>query len=175
MAERVILESALASMKRELLSMLSYHSQVYVVELTIYATGERSEVTFSSWLGCTLKKLKRKLRLHRYSYFWAHEVTKLQISHWHLILFVDGHKFKSGFRFMELANYRPRAEGSHTVQWTRYSRCPRSYTARRGDADGLAKIIDGLAYYCKSDTKVAGNHLRRYGASRLPPRPLTDN
>lgn len=156
----------------QLVSMLSFHSRVLAVEMTIYGDSEINgrelePRVFADQLRACLRNAKRVLGLKRVAYFWARERSINQITHWHLVLFVDGHLFRCGRRFMGLFN---RKFEDFDIRWCRLAGDRSQRLVRRNDQDSFEQAVIGLSYYAKSATKIAGESSRSFGSSRLQPR-----
>lgn len=165
------IRQSLVSFAEQVLAMLSYHSKVIAVDLTIFESEENSEfnagyVSFSAFLEATLNRLKRRLCIKRLGYFWVKERTDEDAPHWHLILLLDGHRISGGRNLRNVINDATPAAQHFEAKWARLAGDSRMRVAKRGDVDSIKAMIGAHAYFSKCESKSRGE--RRYGVSRLP-------
>jgi len=157
----------------QILAMLSHHSKVIAVDLTIFESEANSEfnagyVQFSTFLEATLHRLRRRLCIKRLGYFWVKERTAEGAPHWHLILLLDGHRISGGHTLRKVINGAIPSAQHFNAKWARLAGDSRLRIAKRGDVDSITEMIGAHAYFAKRESKTQACGERRYGVSRLP-------
>lgn len=162
----------LERIQSQLDAMLSYYSRVLVVNLVI---RQREYTGDNEPMRAFMAKLKKRLRSSRYrmecfGYEWVREVGKAgQPQHYHLMLFLDGHKVRRAWGISQVAN-----RIADRWDWPGVGVPPRrpERLVTRDDADAYRAAIYHLSYFAKVRTKgdrapTANDH----GGSRLRPKP----
>jgi hypothetical protein len=138
----------LATIDRNLMAMLSYHSRVLVIQFVVHLHDpEPLNTGISKLMDVFKKRLKRKYKLTRIGGGWARETGKSGIPHYHVALFLDGNLVRSHYGLQDLVakilddrNYpQPRFTESHMVA--------------RTDFESLKKAFYHLSYIAKTRHK----------------------
>lgn len=165
----------LSALDSQMSAMLFYHSKLLIVRVDLHTDDITSDNhKISKFARKLRKRLKQKYKLKRVGYVWVREWSKQKKLHYHLAVFVDGHKLKSDFPVTRLSreiwenwNY-----GHVPFIPKPFHRVKRNHDKQYRDA------FYRLSYMAKKNQKLSSlksSKANHYGASQIQPKQAEQN
>lgn len=151
----------------QLNAFLSFHNKALVVAMTVTQRfdGNPSDNTlFSQWLKRVSKRVKRDLNLLRIAYGWFRERSKSTKPHYHLLLVLDGSRYRSHFSLARRIDGYRQTVVAYSVGFST------GRMVRRGDKESIESVMYWVSYFCKSRSKESDPGVRKCGFSQLIPK-----
>ena len=164
-----VIEEQILGFSEQLSAFLSYHNKALVAAVTVtqlpteIATDNQS---FSAWLKQMLRRLSRQLKLNRIAYGWFRERSASAKPHYHLVLVVDGSRYRSHYSLAARIRENNPSNAAFTPTYATGN------LVRRNDRRSVEVVIYWISYFCKSRSKTLDPGIRKFGLSRLKPRPV---
>ena len=161
-----VIEEQVLGFSEQLSAFLSYHNKALVTAITVTQLSicvERDNLSFSVWLKQMLRRLSRQLKLNRIAYGWFRERGTSAKPHYHLVLVIDGSRFKSHYSLVARIREKNPSSAVFTPTYATGN------LVRRNDRQSLETVIYWISYFCKSRTKTSDPGIRKFGFSRLRP------
>ena len=166
-----VIEEQILGFSEQLSAFLSYHNKALVAAITVtqlpteIATDNQS---FSAWLKQMLRRLSRQLKLNRIAYGWFRERSASAKPHYHLVLVIDGSRYRSYYSVAARIREKNPIDAAFTPTYATGN------LIRRSDRRSVEAAIYWISYFCKSRSKTLDPGIRKFGLSRLKPRPVNN-
>jgi len=156
----------------QLYAMLSHHSKVLAVRFDFHVRHYTEDNQFMTQL---VKKLRRhlynKYGMKRFGYLWAREQERVKKQHYHVVLFLNGHKINHPCRLLQWLSELSKRHAHDNL------RPPKNcfYHVHRNDQMTIDLCVERFSYLAKERGKgYQGKGCNNYSASCIVFKPFCD-
>ncbi len=159
-----VLEHQVLNFAEQLDAFLSFHNKALVVAMTVtqrFDGAPQNNQRFSEWLKRTRRRIKRQLGLRRIIYGWFRERAQSTKPHYHLVVAVDGSRYKSHYSLARRFNGESVKDSDYSIGYST------GRVVLRGRQQSICEAMYWISYFCKSRSKGLDSGARSCGFSQL--------
>ena len=162
-AKRGCFEEILEARYQQMRAFLSHHSRMFYIRLDIRINEYTPDnKLISDFMRKFIKRLKRHYKLTRVGYCWVREIEKAKQQHYHLELYLDGHKVR-GFKYVVKIAQEIASGWDWPSPWQ-----PKNCYTKVINEDDFKKAFYRGSYLAKTRGKnYKGKTSRNFGSSQI--------
>jgi len=162
-----VFEHQVLAFAHQLNVFLSFHHKALVVAMTVtqrFDGAPQDNRRFSDWLKRTRRRIKRQMGLKRIVYGWFRERAQSTRPHYHLVIAVDGSRYRSHYSLARRMNGRAVEDLDFSIGYSA------GRVVMRSSQQSICDAMYWISYFCKARSKSLDSGTRSCGFSQLAPK-----